>query len=216
MRGRRREGLGITTLGNGAASRCTDHDLSATPSESTPGTCVRDPWTARLEALLTVPFPLISLWGTGTTLLVRSVRASPTSGRAASTAGSLKRLRRLAQALVLAPQGVAKLRSRDRHALGQMVEHMLLETASLAVHSEIRRTVLKLGDHLKVGRLRIDHDQLQRGRRRCRCRPVLAGEHQAFPGSPELQVRVAEGVDVTGAAQALTCGGSPPAAFLRV
>ena len=29
MRGRRREGLGITTVRNGAASRCTDHDLSA-------------------------------------------------------------------------------------------------------------------------------------------------------------------------------------------
>jgi hypothetical protein len=43
----------------------------------------------------TVPFPL-SLWGTGTALLVWSVRALPTSGCVAKPAGSLQRLQRLA------------------------------------------------------------------------------------------------------------------------
>jgi hypothetical protein len=36
------------------------------PSKSAPGTCVPGPRTARLGALLTIPFPF-SLWGTGTT-----------------------------------------------------------------------------------------------------------------------------------------------------
>ena len=57
-----------------------------------------------LEALLTVPFPLISLWGTGTALHRRSSQALPTSGRAAKPAGSLQRLQHGAQPLVLDPE----------------------------------------------------------------------------------------------------------------
>jgi hypothetical protein len=41
-------------------------------------------------------------------------------------------------------------------------------------------------------------------------------EHQVFPGSAEIQVRVAEGVNVSGAAQSLTSGGYPRAILSRV
>src|SRR5271169_6236001 len=51
----------------------------------------------------TVPFPF-SLWGTGTTLLGRSVPALPATRRATNPAGSLQHLQRLAQALVLHTQ----------------------------------------------------------------------------------------------------------------
>lgn len=44
---------------------------------------------------------------------------------------------------------------------------------------------------------------------------MLAGEQRVFLCSPQIQVRVAEGMDVTGAAQSLTHD-SAPAAFLRV
>ena len=54
----------------------------------------------------TVPFPLISLWGTGTALHRRSTQALPTSGRAAKPASPFQRLQYLAQPLVLDPQGV--------------------------------------------------------------------------------------------------------------
>ena len=52
----------------------------------------------------TVPFPLNSLWGTGTALHRRSTQALPTSGRAAKPAGSLQRLQHGAQPLVLDPE----------------------------------------------------------------------------------------------------------------
>ena len=51
-----------------------------------------------------VPFPLISLWGTGTALHRQSTQALPTSGRAAKPAGSLQRLQHGAQPLVLDPE----------------------------------------------------------------------------------------------------------------
>ena len=100
------------------------------------------------------------------------------------------------------------LRPRQHRARGQKLEHLLLETASLAV--------LELGNDLQVGRLRVGRDQLQIHRRRCRRGPVLAGEHQVFPGAPEVEVRVAEGMDVTGAAQPLTGGDSPRGVLSRV
>jgi hypothetical protein len=45
---------------------------------------------------------------------------------------------------------------------------------------------------------------------------VLAGEHEVFLGSPEIPVRVTDGMDVTGAAQPLTGGGSPSGVLSRV
>ncbi len=71
-------------------------------------------------------------------------------------------------------------------------------------------------DDLQVGRLGVGRDQLQMNRRRCRRCSVLAEEHQVFLGSPEIKVRVAEGVDVTGAAQSLTGGDSPRGVLSRV
>ena len=96
-----------------------------TLSKSTPGTVLpRSPDT--MPRCSGRPFrSLFSLWGTGTAPFNRSVAALPTSGRAAKPAGSLQRLQRLAQALVLDPQGIAELRSCHGRALGQKVEHSL-------------------------------------------------------------------------------------------
>jgi hypothetical protein len=131
-----------------------------------------------------------------------SVSTLPASRRAAKPAGSLKRLQRIAQALVLDRQRVAQLRSRQHHALDQKSQHSPLETASLTV------SVLELGDDLQVGRLGVSRDQFQMDRRPCWRRAVLAGKHQVFPDSPEIQGRVAEGMNIPGAAQSLTGGNS--------
>jgi hypothetical protein len=69
-----------------------------------------------------------------------SVSTLPASRRAAKPAGVLKRLQRIAQALVLDRQQAAQLRSRHRHALDQKGQHSLLETASLTT---IRPPVLR-------------------------------------------------------------------------
>ena len=45
---------------------------------------------------------------------------------------------------------------------------------------------------------------------------VFAGEHQAFPGAPEVEVRVAEGMQVTGTAEPLTGGDSAGGVLARV
>jgi hypothetical protein len=97
-----------------------------------------------------------------------SVSTLPVSRRAAKPAGSLKRLQRIAQALVLDRQRVALLRSRQHHALDQKGQHSLFETASLTVF------VLELGDDLQVGRLGVSRDQFQMDRRPCWRRAVLA------------------------------------------
>ncbi len=52
----------------------------------------------------TVPFPFISLWGTGTALHRQSTQALPTIGRAAKPASPFQRLQHLAQPLVLDPE----------------------------------------------------------------------------------------------------------------
>src|ERR1700677_131058 len=187
-----------------------------TPSESTPGTCVRDPWTVRIEALLTVPFPLISLWGTGTALHRWSSQPLPTSGRATNPAGSLQRLQHLAQTLVLDPQGVPELRPRHGHALAQKVQHAFLKATPLAFRCELGRSVLQFPDDLQVSRLGVGRDQLQNDRRRCRRCTVLAREHQVLPTPPQIQVRIAEGVDITRATQSLAGGNSSPSVLPRV
>lgn len=172
--------------------------LAPTPSKSTPRTRGPNPWTVRLEALLTVPFPY-SLWGMGTTRFGRSVRASPTSGRAAKHGRLLERLQGLAQALVLDPKGVRSLarvtvkpwgrrsstcssRLRRLPSKGSFVE----PSSSLATTSRWVVSTLVVINSRESG--------------------ADAGERRAFPGSPEMQVRVAEDVNVTGAAQALTRG----------
>jgi len=57
----------------------------------------------------------------------RSVSTLAASRRTAKLAGTLKRLQRIAQALVLDRQRVAQLRSRQYHALDQKGQHSLLE-----------------------------------------------------------------------------------------
>ena len=80
-----------------------------------------------VQYALTVPFPLNSLWGTGTIPFISSVTALPTCGRAAKPAGSLQRLECLAQALILDPEGVSQLRSFHGRALDQKLQHPVLE-----------------------------------------------------------------------------------------
>ena len=77
--------------------------------------------------------------------------------------------------------------TRQHRAVAQKIKDLLLETAS-----PFRP---ELGNDLQVGRLRAGRDQLRIERRRCQCRVVRAGEDQVFPGSPEIEVRVAEGRD---------------------
>jgi hypothetical protein len=105
-------------------------------------------------------------------------------------------LQRLAQVLVLDPERIPELGPCPHRTLGQTVEDSLLETAALLVR--------ELVDDLQVGCRRVGRDQLQRDRRRGRRDAVLAGEHQVLLGSSEIQVRVAEGMKITGAAQSQT------------
>ena len=44
--------------------------------------------------------------------------------------------------------------------------------------------------------------------RRCRRRPMLGGEHEVFLDSPQVEIGIAEGVDVAGAAKPLAGGGT--------
>ena len=72
-----------------------------------------------------------------------------------------------------------------------------------------------LSDDFQMGVLCVGCDKLQINRRGGGCCAVFAGEHQAFPSSPEVEIGVAEGVDVARPAEALA-GGDLPAAFFRV
>jgi hypothetical protein len=67
-----------------------------------------------------------------------------------------------------------------------------------------------------MGRLRAGFDQLQIDRRRCRRGTVLTGEDQVFLRSPEIEVRVLEGMDIAEAAQSLTGGDSWRGVLVRV
>src|SRR5271168_309910 len=164
----------------------------------------------------TVPFPLISLWGTGTTLFGRSVQALPTSGRAAKPASPFQRLQHLAQPLVLDPQGVPELCPCHGHALAQKVQHAFPEAALLPVRGELGRNVPHFPDDLQVSCLFVGRDQLQIDRRCCRRRAMLAREHQVLTTPPQIEVRIAEGMDVTRAAQSLASGSSPRGVLPRV
>jgi hypothetical protein len=113
------------------------------------------------------------------------VDSLPTCGRATELADSLQRLQHDAQALVLDRNATAKLGTRQHRAVGQKIKDLLLETAS-----PFRP---ELGNDLQMGRLRAGRDKLQRDRRRCRCRMVLAGEDQVFLRSPEIEVRASRG-----------------------
>jgi len=134
--------------------------------------------------------------GNGERSYLRSAGTLPTSRRVAYPTGLLQGLQSLAQPLVLDRQIATKLCPCQHGILGKKFEHLLLET------------VLPIGvnhpDDLQVGCLGIGRDQLQRNRRRSRRCAVLAGEHQTIPGTPQVEVRVAEGVQVAGTAESLT------------
>ena len=128
---------------------------------------------------------------------MRSVGAAPTGRGVLEPARLLECLQGLAQAFVLDSQRIAELGASERHAWGQQVEHLIVETAALLV-------VPHLGDHFQVGPRGIGGDQLQGHRGRCRCGAVFAGEHQVVVGAAEVEVRIAEGMNVAGTAQSLT------------
>ena len=151
------------------------------------------------------PFRSLYIWGTGNGLpeISRCVANQPAW---ADPASSLERLQCLSQALVLNRKQVAELRSREHCVLGKKIKQLVLGTASVVF--------VQLGDDLQMGR-RVGRDKLQIDWRRSRRRAVFVGQHQAFLGAPEVEVRVAKGMQVTGTSESLT-GGDSPAAFFRV
>jgi hypothetical protein len=76
----------------------------------------------------------------------------PTRPCAAQPAGALERLEHLTQALILDHRPIAELRPRAHDACGQDVEHLLPESAPLAV--------LVSRDDLQVDHLRVRRDEL--------------------------------------------------------
>ena len=144
----------------------------------------------------------------GTPLVAGSVGALPARRRAAEPAGASSDSSTAPRRSFLTARASRSLARESTSPPARSVEHLLLETASASV--------LGLGDDLQVGRLRVGRDQFQVDRRRRRRGPVLALEHQAVPGAPQIEVRVAEGVDVTGAAQGLAGGRSRRGVLPRV
>ena len=103
---------------------------------------------------------------------------------------------------------VAELAPRVHGARGQQRQHLLLEAAvarrcNSATTS--RWVVSALARH-----------QFQIDRRRSRRGAVLAGQQQAVPAAAEVEVGVAEGVQVAGAAQPLAGGHSARGVFAGV
>ncbi len=166
--------------------------------------------TRRLGASTTVPFPL-SLWGTGTALLDRSVGPLPTSGRAAEPAGSLQRLQHLAQALVLDPQAnrgaspasAPRLAARRSSTCSSRLRCFRLSSSSSAMTSRWVVSASVATSSRVTG--------ADAGAARCSLESTRCSLR-----SPQIQVRVAEGMDVTGAAQPLAGGGSPRGVLPRV
>ena len=122
-----------------------------------------------------------------------SVGELPAGRCTADSSGLLERLQCLAQALVFDREHLTKLRPGQQSVFDKEVEHSFLEIMSLLATN--------VSDHLQMRRLSVGRDQIEvhgssRGRR-----AVLAGQHQAIGGSPEVKIRVAEGVDVTGTTQ---------------
>jgi hypothetical protein len=64
-----------------------------------------------------------------------------------------------------------------------------------------------LGHDFQVGRLGVSRDQLQVDRRRSGGGAVLIGQKQALAAAAEVEVGVAEGMQVAGTAKALPGGG---------
>ena len=86
----------------------------------------------------TVPFPLFSLWATGTAPSIDGFRrCQPAGGRQSRPARSSDSSTSPKRSF-LTPERIARLRSRERHALVHKVKHLLLRIAS--------RSVLELRD----------------------------------------------------------------------
>src|SRR5262249_19934490 len=88
-----------------------------------------------------------------------SIEPLPTCLRSTESAGTLQRLQRLAQTLILDGKAVTELRSREHHAVGQVSQHPLLETVELSFRDEPGRAVLVLRYSLEVRRIRIGCDE---------------------------------------------------------
>jgi hypothetical protein len=110
--------------------------------------------------------------------------------------------------LVLDRQHIAKFASRKRFPLNETSEHLLLKIA-LPV-------ALRLGDNLQMDRCRIRGNKLQGHGGRCRSGTVLTQQDQSLADAAEVEVGVAEGMDVTGAAESLAGGDSPDRVFSGV
>ncbi len=122
-----------------------------------------------------------------------SVEALPAAPGAAETAGLLQRIQGLAQTLILDGQRVAELGPREDAAAGQQREHLLGEAGL--------RLVVDWTDHLQMDRVGVGGHQIQMDRRRSWGGAMLADQQQAVLNAPQIEVRVAEGMQVSGAAQ---------------
>ena len=137
-----------------------------------------------------VPFPFISIGGTGTAS-TDSVDALPTGGRVADPAGLLQGLQCLAQAFVLDRKRFAELAAGLHNARRQQPEHLLLQRASFLA--------VELRDNFQMGSLGTGRHQFQIDRWGGRRRAVFVGQQQPLPAVAEVEVGVTEGVDVAGA-----------------
>ena len=109
-----------------------------TLSKSTPGTVVPHSVTRRLGAHGPFRSLYISLWGTGTAPSIDQFRrCQPAGGRQSRPALSSDSSTSPKRSF-LTHERIARLRSRERHALVHKVEHLLLRIAS--------RSVLELRD----------------------------------------------------------------------
>ena len=113
-------------------------------------------------------------------------------------AGLLQGLQGLAQTLVLDAQQIAEPGTRQHRAVGQERQDLLREAGGLVV--------VGFGDDFQMGRLGVGRHQFQVHRRRSGCGPVFAGQEQAILRAFQVEVGVAEGVQIAGAAEGLTGG----------
>ena len=106
------------------------------------------------------------------------MRALPASRCPADSPRLLERFQCLAEPLILDRERFTKLRSRQHSVFGKEIQHSFLKVTS-PVASDV-------SSHRKVGGLGIGRDKFEVHRSRGRGRAVLARQHKAIAGSPEL------------------------------
>ena len=107
-------------------------------------------------------------------------------------AGLFERFQGLPQALVLDPEGAAEFASGKDYARWQQFQDPVRQAGS--------RWVVKVGDHFQVGVVVVAGHQLERDRRYRRGGAVFTGQEQMLVGVSEVEVGIAEGMDVAGPA----------------